>query len=131
MLGTMACGAADCQFWHRNLGIKEMVLDYIMWTVKEEGSKDTISVGSGSPYAYGVLDNDYRYDISIEEAAELARWSIYHATFCDGASGGVASVYYVGPSGWKKLSAVVMMLENFITSTIWLCQVQWNRKWLK
>nr|POF18442.1 proteasome subunit beta type-5-a [Quercus suber] len=143
------------------------VLDYIMWTVKEEGSKDTISVGSGSPYAYGVLDNEcspfavilsclviylkfvegnnnvalltvfceinwnYRYDISIEEAAELARWSIYHATFCDGASGGVASVYYVGPSGWKKLSEVVMMLENFITSTIWLCQVQWNRKWLK
>lgn len=22
MLGTMAGGAADCQFWHRNLGIK-------------------------------------------------------------------------------------------------------------
>ena len=66
----------------------------------------------------------------IEEAAELARRSIYHATFRDGASGGVGSstlslslsvntthpwsqydlslfflsVYYVGPSGWKKLS---------------------------
>lgn len=25
MLGTMAGGAADCQFWHRNLGIKVMV----------------------------------------------------------------------------------------------------------
>lgn len=24
MLGTMAGGAADCQFWHRNLGIKVM-----------------------------------------------------------------------------------------------------------
>ncbi|KAL8483243.1 hypothetical protein ACS0TY_026070 [Phlomoides rotata] len=24
MLGTMAGGAADCQFWHRNLGIKSM-----------------------------------------------------------------------------------------------------------
>ncbi|XP_075636875.1 proteasome subunit beta type-5-like [Castanea sativa] len=157
----MAGGAADCQFWHRNLGIKcrlhelankrdhfsyrsikavgkhsvllpwNGVLDYIMWTVKEEGS----------PYAYGVLDNgcvlfpqyftlpnvflkfvegnndfcifdlisheidwNYRYDMSIEEAAELARRSIYHATFRDGASGGVASVYYVGPDGWKKLS---------------------------
>jgi 20S proteasome subunit beta 5 len=22
MLGTMAGGAADCQFWHRNLGVK-------------------------------------------------------------------------------------------------------------
>jgi len=33
----------------------------------------------------------YRYDMSVEEAAELARRSIYHATFRDGASGGVAS----------------------------------------
>jgi 20S proteasome alpha/beta subunit len=36
-------------------------------------------------------ENRYRYDMSIEEAAELARRSIYHATFRDGASGGVAS----------------------------------------
>lgn len=67
--------------------------------------------------------------MTIEEAAELARRSIYHATFRDGASGGTASgmlsislsilayvalfvlklcvvlsVYYVGPNGWKKLS---------------------------
>ncbi|KAL4599118.1 hypothetical protein ACB092_11G104200 [Castanea dentata] len=42
--------------------------------------------------------------MSIEEAAELGRRSIYQATFRDGASGGVASVYYVGPDGWKKLS---------------------------
>ncbi len=27
MLGTMAGGAADCQFWHRNLGIKVMYLN--------------------------------------------------------------------------------------------------------
>jgi len=29
--------------------------------------------------------------LSVEEAAELARRAIYHATFRDGASGGVAS----------------------------------------
>lgn len=29
--------------------------------------------------------------MSVEEAAELARRAIYHATFRDGASGGVAS----------------------------------------
>lgn len=33
----------------------------------------------------------YRYDLSVEEAAELGRRAIYHATFRDGASGGVAS----------------------------------------
>ncbi|XP_068641610.1 proteasome subunit beta type-5-like [Aristolochia californica] len=148
MLGTMAGGAADCQFWHRNLGIKcrlhelankrrisvtgaSKLLANILYSyrgmglsvgtmiagwdetgpglyyVDSEGGRlkgARFSVGSGSPYAYGVLDNGYRYDMSIEEAAELARRSIYHATFRDGASGGVASVYYVGPNGWKKLS---------------------------
>lgn len=33
----------------------------------------------------------YRFDMSVEEAAELARRAIYHATFRDGASGGVVS----------------------------------------
>jgi 20S proteasome subunit beta 5 len=46
----------------------------------------------------------FRWDMSIEEAVELARRAIYHATFRDGASGGVASVYYVGPEGWVKKS---------------------------
>ncbi|CAN0929249.1 Proteasome subunit beta type-5 [Linum grandiflorum] len=148
MLGTMAGGAADCQFWHRNLGMKcrlhelankrrisvtgaSKLLANILYSyrgmglsvgtmiagwdetgpglyyVDSEGGRlkgPRFSVGSGSPYAYGVLDNGYRYDMTIPEAAELARRAIYHATFRDGASGGVASVYYVGPDGWKKLS---------------------------
>lgn len=148
MLGTMAGGAADCQFWHRNLGIKcrlhelankrrisvtgaSKLLANILYSyrgmglsvgtmiagwdetgpnlyyVDSEGGRlkgTRFSVGSGSPYAYGVLDNGYRYDLTVEEAAELARRAIYHATFRDGASGGIASVYHVGPNGWKKLS---------------------------
>ncbi|VVA91173.1 unnamed protein product [Arabis nemorensis] len=148
MLGTMAGGAADCQFWHRNLGIKcrlhelankrrisvsgaskllaNMLYSYRgmglsvgtmiagwdetgpgLYYVDNEGGRlkgDRFSVGSGSPYAYGVLDSGYKYDMTVEEASELARRSIYHATFRDGASGGVASVYHVGPKGWKKLS---------------------------
>ncbi|XP_022846480.1 proteasome subunit beta type-5-A-like [Olea europaea var. sylvestris] len=148
MLGTMAGGAADCQFWHRNLGVKcrlhelankrrisvtgaSKLLANILYSyrgmglsvgtmiagwdekgpglyyVDSEGGRlkgTRFSVGSGSPYAYGVLDSGYRYDMSVEEAAELARRAIYHATFRDGASGGVASVYHVGPNGWTKLS---------------------------
>ncbi|KAK4785653.1 hypothetical protein SAY86_002342 [Trapa natans] len=148
MLGTMAGGAADCQFWHRNLGIKcrlhelankrrisvtgaSKLLANILYSyrgmglsvgtmiagwdetgpglyyVDSEGGRlkgNRFSVGSGSPYAYGVLDSGYHYDMSVEEAAELARRAIYHATFRDGASGGVASVYHVGSEGWKKLS---------------------------
>lgn len=44
----------------------------------------------------------FNWDMSIEEAVELARRAIYHATFRDGASGGVVSgkqsllLYFVG-----------------------------------
>ena len=36
------------------------------------------SVGSGSLFAYGVLDQGFRHDLSIKEAAELGRRAIYH-----------------------------------------------------
>lgn len=45
------------------------------------------SVGSGSPYALGVLDTGYRYDLSDQEAYDLARRAIYHATSKDAYSG--------------------------------------------
>lgn len=38
MLGTMAGGAADCQFWHRNLGIKVIfivIIKLFQWYNKE------------------------------------------------------------------------------------------------
>ncbi len=47
------------------------------------------STGSGSPYAYGILDTEYRYDLTKEEAIQLGRKAIYHATYRDAASGGM------------------------------------------
>ena len=47
------------------------------------------SVGSGSLYAYGVLDSGYKFDLADEEAYELGRRAIYHATFRDASSGGI------------------------------------------
>lgn len=52
---------------------------------------DLFSVGSGSTYAYGVLDAGFRFDLSVEEAIDLGRRSIYHATFRDAYSGGVVN----------------------------------------
>ena len=40
-------------------------------------------VGSGSPYAFGVLDTGYHHDLSVADACELGRRAIYHATFRD------------------------------------------------
>jgi 20S proteasome subunit beta 5 len=52
---------------------------------------DLFSVGSGSTYAYGVLDAAYDWNMSVELAIDTARRSIYHATFRDAYSGGVVN----------------------------------------
>jgi len=63
------------------------------------------SVGSGSTYAYGILDSGYKWDLSDEEAYELARRAIYHATHRDAYSGGIINLYHVQQDGWKKLQS--------------------------
>ncbi|KAJ3398530.1 Proteasome subunit beta type-8, partial [Chytridiales sp. JEL 0842] len=65
---------------------------------------DLFSVGSGSTYAYGVLDAGYRADLSVAEAIDLGRRAIYHATFRDAYSGGYVSVYHVKETGWEFIS---------------------------
>lgn len=62
------------------------------------------SVGSGSVYAYGVLDSGYHWDLKDEEAQELGRRAIYHATFRDAYSGGIVRVYHMTPKGWVHVS---------------------------
>ena len=147
LLGTMAGGAADCQFWERDLGRqcrlyelrnKERIsvaaasklLANTMYQYRGYGLSmgtmvtgwdktgpqlyyvdndatrihgNLFSVGSGSTYAYGVLDNYYRYDLTVDEAIELGKRAILHATHRDAYSGGINNVYHVGPNGWTKV----------------------------
>lgn len=70
------------------------------------------SVGSGSTFAYGVLDQGYSYDMSVEDAIALGQKSIYHATHRDAASGGVINVYHVKQDGWVKISSEDMMIQH-------------------
>ena len=65
-----------------------------LYYVDTDGSRLThhiFSVGSGSTYAYGVLDSGYRWDLEEEEARELGKRAIYHATHRDAYSGGVVN----------------------------------------
>ena len=57
------------------------------------------AVGSGGTFAYGVLDTNYRYDMTLKEATELGIRAITSATYKDSASGGVVRVYHVTNDG--------------------------------
>eukprot|EP00959_Pyramimonas_sp_CCMP1952_P240048 5016553-Pyramimonas_sp.AAC.1 len=148
LLGTMAGGAADCQFWQRNLGMQTRLYELnnkkrisvagaskllantlfsyrgmglsmgtmvagwddsgpSLYYVDSEAQRikgERFSVGSGSLFAYGVLDQGYKWDMTDDEARELGRKAIYHATFRDAYSGGTVSVYHVTQDGWTKVS---------------------------
>lgn len=148
LLGTMAGGAADCQYWERVLGMEcrlwelrngskitvaaaSKILAGItyayrnhdlsmgtmiagwdrtgphLYYVDDQGTRikhDVFSVGSGSIYAYGVLDAGYNYNLSNQDATDLARRAIFHATYRDGGSGGFVSVYHIHENGWTKIS---------------------------
>ncbi|XP_078268863.1 proteasome subunit beta type-5-like [Rhinoraja longicauda] len=93
-MGTMICG------WDkRGPGL---------YYVDNEGNRvsgEAFSVGSGSVYAYGVLDRVYKPDLEPAAAYDLARRAIYHATYRDAYSGGTVTLYHVRESGWERISA--------------------------
>lgn len=148
LLGTLAGGAADCQYWERvlamecrlaelrngaritvaaaskilanityayrnhNLSMGTMIAGHdqfgpSLYYVDDKGTRvkqNLFSVGSGSIYAYGVLDSGYRKDLTVDEACDLARRSIFHATYRDAGSGGIVTVYHVHKDGWTLVS---------------------------
>ncbi|XP_011407456.2 PREDICTED: proteasome subunit beta type-8-like [Amphimedon queenslandica] len=92
-MGTMICG------WDKKgPGI------YYVDTDGNRFTNNIFSVGSGSTYAYGVIDSTYKWSMSIEEARELGKRAIYHATYRDSYSGGVVNLYHVQEDGWTKVS---------------------------
>jgi 20S proteasome subunit beta 5 len=93
-MGTMVCG------WDKQ--------GPGLYYVDSDGTRMTnhmFSVGSGSMYAYGVMDEGYDWDMSTEDALELGRRAIYHATHRDAYSGGQVNLYHMKEDGWEKISA--------------------------
>ncbi|XP_062419502.1 proteasome subunit beta type-11b, partial [Pungitius pungitius] len=60
------------------------------------------SVGSGSPYAYSILDQGVRWGLTAEEATCVAREAVYRATHRDAWSGNCVDVYHVTSKGWTR-----------------------------
>jgi len=91
-MGTMVAG------WDEQTGPA-------LYYIDDEGTRlkgHMFSCGSGSTFAYGVMDSGYRPDLSLEEAVELGKRAIYHATHRDAFSGGRINVYLMQKDGWTK-----------------------------
>lgn len=81
-----------------------------LYYVDNDGTRlkgDLFSVGSGSTFAYGVLDQGYRWDLSDEEAQELGRRSIYAAGHRDAYSGNTVNLYHVKEAGWDFIGELL------------------------
>uniref|UniRef100_A0A8C6UAW6 Proteasome subunit beta n=1 Tax=Neogobius melanostomus TaxID=47308 RepID=A0A8C6UAW6_9GOBI len=63
---------------------------------------DVFSVGSGSPYAYGVLDRDLKWNLSVPEAVSLAREAVFRATHRDAYSGNNVDLFHITAQGWHQ-----------------------------
>lgn len=62
------------------------------------------AVGSGGTFAYGVLDTQYKWDMTVDEAVKLGMRAVVSATHKDAMSGGVVRVYHVNQhGGWTLI----------------------------
>jgi len=62
------------------------------------------STGSGSSYVFGVLEDHYREDMTVEEGIDLAIRAITAAMKRDSASGDGIDVAVITPDGFRLLS---------------------------
>ncbi|XP_074523996.1 proteasome subunit beta type-11b [Halichoeres trimaculatus] len=60
------------------------------------------SVGSGSPYAYSILDQGVCWGLSLDEATSIAREAVFRATHRDAYSGNCVDIYHVSSKGWTR-----------------------------
>ena len=82
-------------------------------TVSEE---KYIATGSGSPIAIGVLENNYREDLSIEEAKQLAVSAVKAAVERDSWSGEGVDVVIIGRDVYSK--DTILFTPKHIVRTI-------------
>jgi len=61
------------------------------------------SAGSGSPYVFGVLEDNYRDDMTASEGVDLAVRAITAAMNRDSASGGMINVAVINEDGFKEI----------------------------
>jgi len=63
-----------------------------------------VATGSGSPIAYGVLEDQYREDATVEELLPIVVRAVHSAMKRDAASGDSFDVAIIDENGFKELS---------------------------
>ncbi|OYT60769.1 proteasome endopeptidase complex, archaeal, beta subunit [Thermoplasmatales archaeon ex4484_30] len=62
------------------------------------------TTGSGSPYVFGVLEDHYREDVTIDEGVDIAIRAMSAAMKRDAASGNGIDVVTISPKEYKEIS---------------------------
>ena len=69
------------------------------------------SVGSGSTFAYSILENGYKWDMTKDEAIDLGLKAVMHAAHRDAMTGGMQNVFLITPEKWE----LVKRQDNYET----------------
>ncbi len=81
--------------------------EYSLYDIFPDGSlsevTDYVSSGSGSVFAYGVLETQYKDNMSLAEAVELVKKTVNAALQRDAASGNGINIITITNDGLKKL----------------------------
>jgi len=103
IVGFLIGGADNPGFHLYNIGVDGSVT---------EESKFT-SDGSGSVFAYGVLETLYTDDLSLDQAKELALKSLNAAMQRDSASGSGIDVVVITHAGAERVLTREVNIEKF------------------
>jgi len=62
------------------------------------------SGGSGSPYVYGVMEDSYKDDLTVDEGIDIAIRAITAAKSRDSASGGMINIAVITDQGYNEVT---------------------------
>lgn len=94
--------------WDPDEGPVIYMLDFFGTLTRET---EFMSTGSGSPTAFGVLEDGYRRDMSIEDAVKLAVRAVRSAIYHDPGSGEGIDVVTITKEGYKEVDVTPYLKE--------------------
>ncbi|MCG2864573.1 MAG: proteasome subunit beta [Vulcanisaeta sp.] len=94
--------------WDPDEGPVIYMLDFFGTLTRET---EFMSTGSGSPTAFGVLEDGYRRDMNIDDAIRLAVRAVRSAIYHDPGSGEGVDVVVITKDGYKEIDSTPYIKE--------------------